>query len=114
MSLRTALATALTIGLLSPIALAQSPAPQGSPNQSGRAPGIHTRLQFQQKRIRAGQERGTITEVERRRLMAMEQRIRTLTQQFRTSDGKLTGRERLQLQRGLNRVSRAIRRAGRG
>jgi len=114
MSLRTILATALTIGLLTPAAFAQSPAAPAPPDHAGRPAAVGARQKMQLKRIQAGQKRGTISTAERRRLLAMERQIRTLAQQLRESDGKLTGQERARLQRELNRVSRAIRRAGRG
>lgn len=114
MSLRTTLATVLTIGLLAPAAFAQSPASQGVPNQAGRVQGVVARQRAQLNRIRAGQKAGAINAAEGRRLLAMERRIQVLAQRLRTSGGTLTLRERLRLQHELNRASRAIRRAGRG
>lgn len=114
MSLRTTFATLLTIGLLAPAAFAQSPTPQAPRDQDGRGASIAARQRLQLGRIRAGHQRGTITDAERQRLLAMERHVRTLAQELRKSEGKLTGRERLRLHQQLNRASRAIRRAGRG
>ena len=119
MSLRTVLATALSIGLLAPIAFAQSPqppGPQGSPGQRARGISItlNARQRLQMRRIRTGRERGAIDRAEFGRLVALERAIRVHEQRLRTSDGALTVRERLRLQRELNRAGRAIRRAGRG
>ena len=113
MSLKVTLATVLTLGLLAPAAFAQTSAPAGPGDQAGTA-GLNARQRRQGQRIRIGEQRGTIDAAEARRLRAMERRLRTLEQQFRTSDGRLTARERVRLQRLLNRASRAIARAGRG
>ncbi len=111
MTLRTVLATVLSIGLLAPAAFAQSPGPQGPPGQRARD-GINARQRLQLKRIRTGHERGAIDTAELRRLVAMQRAIRVHEQQLRTSGGELTAQERLRLQRALNHASRAIRRAG--
>ena len=115
MSLRTTIATALVIGLLSPVAFAQSPGTQPRSGQGLKRPdGITARQRVQQRRIQAGQLRGAISAAERGRLLARQQHIRTLKEQLRSSGGKLDRRERLRLHRQLNQLSRAIRRAGRG
>ena len=113
MSLRLTLATLLTVGLLAPAALAQSPAAPSQGNQPGRRMGIDARQRAQMRRIHAGRQRGTINTVESRRLLAREARLRTLEQRLRTSGGTLTARERARLHRLLNQANRAIARAGR-
>jgi Spy/CpxP family protein refolding chaperone len=115
MSLRTTIAAALVIGLLSPVAFAQSAAVQRGPRPGLKHPdGITARQRLQQRRIEAGRKRGAISDAERSRLQARQQQIRALMQQLRSSGGRLDRRERLRLHRQLNQLSRAIRRAGRG
>ena len=115
MSLRTSIATALIIGLLAPVAFAQSTAVQRGPRQGLKRPdGITARQRLQQRRIQAGQKRGAISPGERDRLLARQKQIRTLRQQLRSSGGTLDRSERLRLHRQLNQLSRTIRRFGRG
>jgi hypothetical protein len=112
MRLRTAFAFILLVGLSASSAFAQSSAAQGSAG-SGRSASIQARQRMQMHRIRAARQRGTIDDAEHRRLLAMEQGIRTLTQRLRASDSRLTARERVRIHSQLNRADRAIRRAGR-
>lgn len=115
MSLRTAIATALIIGCVTPAAFAQARTVQRRPGQTITRPdGITARQRLQQRRIQAGQKRGAISAAERSHLLARQRQIRALTQRLRASDGRLDIRERLRLHRQLNLLSRNIRRFGRG
>jgi hypothetical protein len=134
MRLRTAIAAALVIvasGLLTTEATAQitttplrpSPSvarPQIARPQSPRPHGtiarqraLAARQRLQQRRIQSGQRRGTISGVERGRLLARQRSINSLSMRLRASDGRLGVRERMQLHRRLNELSRTIRRFGR-
>ena len=115
MSLRTAITTALIIGLLSPVAFAQSPTAQRRPGQGITRPdGITARQRLQQRRIQLAQRRGAVSAAERSHLLARQRQIRALSQRLRSSRGMLDRRERLRLHRQLNQLSRQIRRFGRG
>lgn len=113
MSMRLTLATLLTIGILAPAASAQTTAPPTRKDQAQSRAGIDARQRMQERRLEAGQKRGTISADEARRLQARQQRLTTLEQRLRASNGTFSARERARLHRLLNQLSRAIARAGR-
>lgn len=61
----------------------------------------------QHLRIRQGFEHGQLTRVERRRLGAGQLRVRAMERRMK-ADGRLTVRERIRLNRALDRQSRVI------
>ena len=119
MFLRTAIATALVIGLLSPAAFAQTTTAQRRPGPTVARPGITgslditARQRLQQRCIQFGQRRGAISAAERGHLLARQRQIHALRQRLLATDGRIDIRERLRLHRELNLLSRKIRRFGR-
>lgn len=76
--------------------------------QGGRS--INERERYQQRRIREGIRSGELTRAEAARLEAQQARIRRDEARARRSGGEFTTRERLRVQRELNRSSRNIHR----
>jgi hypothetical protein len=72
-----------------------------------RSPGVNTRQQRQHQRIGQGIHSGELTRYEAHRLGRIQREVRRDERQAKR-DGCLTPRERLQLQRELNRSSRRI------
>lgn len=70
-------------------------------------PLVHQRMGHQEQRINRGIASGRLTAGETAKLLDMQARIRT-EEMVMKSDGRLTGRERLQLQHNLNHSSWAI------
>ena len=72
-----------------------------------RTPKINQREHNQQRRINQGIKSGELTRPEARRLEAQEGRIRA-DEKIDKADGKVTPKERRQLDRELNRTSKHI------
>ncbi len=73
--------------------------------------GVNPRQHHQARRIRQGVRSGELTAGERNRLAADEAAIRAEERVYRRSGDGLSGRERRDLRRDLNRTSREIYRA---
>ncbi len=101
-----ALAAAASIAVLAGSASAQTP----NPNWQGRKKLFHIeqRENEQQKRINQGIENGSLTPNEAARLEREQARFEKVENRDRASGGKLTMREREQLYRDQNRMSRDI------
>lgn len=74
---------------------------------AGAAP-INHRERHQSQRIRQGVHSGELTKRETARLARQQAAIRAEEYVYRHTGGGLSGRERLDLQRDLNRASRSI------
>lgn len=70
-------------------------------------PGVNQRQRNQQARIQQGAKSGELTRAETRRLEAEQRHIRREEARYK-ADGQLTGAERADLQRDLNKASRDI------
>jgi hypothetical protein len=108
MSKRTILATFVGLGLCASVASAQTPAaPPPDPNHLT----VNQRLENQKDRIQAGTEDGQLTKGEQTKLRADDAAIHAQERVERKANGgTLTGAEKRQLNRELNRNSRQIRR----
>ena len=73
--------------------------------------GVEAREKRQRHRIAAGVEDGSLTRGEAHRLGHQQVRIEAKERRFRANDGKLGPKERVNLNRSLNRSSRNIHRA---
>ncbi len=73
--------------------------------------GVNGREHFQRDRIRAGVQDGSLTRPETRHLVNQQRRTERLEQRMRRDDGVLGPRERLRLDRRLDRNSANIYRA---
>ena len=103
MTIRTALATVLSVGLLAPAAVyAQS---SGAPR---RPMGINTREHRQVTRIKDGVEDKDLTKGELDKLHADEAAVRAEERVFRNSGDGLNKTERKDLEKDLNKTSREI------
>jgi hypothetical protein len=86
-------------------AFAQTPAA----TPADKPPTINQRLENQRDRTRAGTGDGQLTKGERTHLHAADASIRAQERVYRrANDGRLSGGERRQLNRELNRTSRQI------
>jgi len=70
-------------------------------------PGINNRERRQQKRIRKGVRSGELTKKEAARLEAQQAKTKA-AEAVAKSDGKVTAKERVRLQKRENRTSRRI------
>jgi hypothetical protein len=70
-------------------------------------PGVNRRQHHQQDRIQQGVRSGELTRTETRRLEAEQRHIRREEARYK-ADGRLTGAERADLQRDLDKASRDI------
>ena len=97
--------------VLAPLALFGAfvlPAAARTPTTPQNTPGIDRREQRQQRRIRRGYRRGSLTRREAARLERRESRVNRAEMTAR-ADGRVTRGERRRVNRRLNRVNRGIR-----
>ncbi len=107
MSIRNlTLATIAAMALLAGTAMAQNVAPNWQGNRKYFH--IEQRERIQQGRINRGIENGSLTPREAARLEAQQARFERVENRDRASGGGLSGRERRQLYRDQNRMSRNI------
>jgi hypothetical protein len=108
MNLRTPLAT-LALALLATTAFAQTAAPQPAPVPGTHTPRIDARQERQEQRIEQGQQSGSLTERETRRLEA-EQKLIGKAEDRAKADGSVSAQERKRLHKMQNHSHRDIRR----
>ena len=100
---RTLLAVTFGLGICASVASAQTATPP-APDMT-----INQRLENQQDRTKAGTADGQLTKAERTKVRADDAGIRAQARVDRQANGgKLTGGEKQQLNRELNRNSRQI------